>query len=134
MSLQFSTTLRNGQADQITSVVGSNALLSIFTGTPPVNCAAASTGTQLAQLSCSATFAPSSSGGVLTVSTITAANAIASGLAGYFRLFKSDGITCVMQGTVTQTGGGGDLVADNPTFSSGSPVSFTSWTITALGA
>jgi hypothetical protein len=79
--------------------LGATSYLLIYTGSPPVNCAASATGTLLASLPCSVTFGAVSSG-VLT------ANAIGNvtvggggGTAGYWRLCtNSAGTTCHAQG------------------------------------
>lgn len=135
MALQFATTLRNNFLDEITAYAGASALLRIYSGSAPADCATAASGTLLAELTCNATFAAAASGGVLTLNAITSdSSANATGTAGYFRLVKSDGTTVVLQGTVTATGGGGDLTIDNTAISSGVSVSVTSATITAPGA
>jgi hypothetical protein len=53
-----------------------------------------------------------------------------SGTAGHFRIYASDGTTCHMQGTVTATGGGGDLQVDNTSFAVGQSFTVTSFTLT----
>jgi len=58
------------------------------------------------------------------------ASADAAGTAAHFRLYASDGTTCHLQGTVTATGGGGDLTLDNTSIASAQVVTITSfgWT------
>ena len=53
--------------------------------------------------------------------------------AAHFRLYASDGTTCHMQGTVTVTGGGGDLTLDSVTITAAQSVTITSFTLTAPG-
>ena len=48
-----------------------------------------------------------------------------TGTAEHYRLYKSDGTTCVMQGSVTVTGGGGDLTLDNTSIATGQTVTIT---------
>jgi hypothetical protein len=43
----------------------------------------------------------------------------ASGTAGYFRIYASDGTTCPIQDTVSATGGGGDMTLDNVVLAAG---------------
>ena len=57
-----------------------------------------------------------------------------TGTAGHFRLLDSGGTTCHAQGTVTATGGGGDLTLDNTSIASGQSVTITSFTLTAGNA
>lgn len=62
------------------------------------------------------------------------ASADAAGTAGHFRIYASDGSTCHMQGTVTATGGGGDLTLDNVSIAAGQSVTITSFTLTEANA
>lgn len=111
-NLKFSTTLRNNMLDEITSFASTSAKILIYSGTQPAGGGAAS-GTLLATLTANASqFAASASGGILTLSSITGATAVATGTAAWFRITKSDD-TWVMDGDVTVTGGGGDLELDN---------------------
>ena len=134
MTLQASDTARNAMGDALTGVIGGSALLRIYDGTPPANVAASITGTLLAELTCNATFAPGASGGVLTLNAITAdSSANASGTATHFRILTS-GAVAHLQGTVTATGGGGDLTLNTTAIVAGGTVSVTTRTITIPGA
>ena len=61
-------------------------------------------------------------------------SADATGTAGHYRIYASDGTTCHDQGTVTLTGGGGDLTVDNTSFAAGQAFSVTQFTKTAGNA
>ena len=50
MAIQYSTTLRNNQLDQVESTTGTLAILRIYSGSALANCAAAATGTLLAEM------------------------------------------------------------------------------------
>ena len=76
----------------------------------------------------------SSAGTVSKVGTWEDASADAAGTADYYRLYASNGTTCHEQGTVTATGGGGDLTLNTITTSVGLVVTITGWTRTAPGA
>lgn len=128
MALSYSTTLRNSMLDAITSAVGTSALIKIYDGTRPANVGTAiTTQTLLATLSCSTTFAPGSSGGVLTVNAITSANAVASSTATWFTITTSGG-TRVVDGSIGTSGS--DLNLTTTTIVSGQPVAISSFTIT----
>ena len=72
LNLNFSTTIRNNQLDQITSAIGSSGKLRIYDGTQPATVATAiTTQVLLADLALSATAAPGASGGVLTFNSIS---------------------------------------------------------------
>lgn len=131
MALQFSVSVRNSRLDAIETAVGTSAVLKIRTGAAPADCATADSGTVLATLSLPSDWmAAASSGSKAKSGTWTDASADATGTAAHFRLYASDGTTCHMQGTVTATGGGGDLTVDNTSFASGQAFTISSFTIT----
>ena len=135
MTLGYVATLRNAQLDAITTAVGASGKLRIYTATRPATGAAIGGATLLAELTLNATFAPAATGGALTLNSITAdSSADASGTANWFRLWKSDGTTAVVDGSVTATGGGGDLELNSVSLTAGGTVSVTSFTITAGNA
>lgn len=131
-NLKLAVATRNAMLDAITSAVGANALLDIYSGTQPAGPGTAiTTQTKLAQLACSATFAPGASSGVLTANAITSdSSANASGTATWYRLTTSGG-TAVVDGTVGTTSS--DLVLNTASIVSGGPVAVTSFTYTAPG-
>ncbi|MCA3233946.1 MAG: hypothetical protein INH06_16795, partial [Cupriavidus sp.] len=67
-NLKYSAALKNAQQNAITSTLGANAVLEIYSGSQPANPdTAISSQVLLASLTCNATFAPAASGGVLTL-------------------------------------------------------------------
>lgn len=129
MTIGMSTNLRNARADANTTFAGNGALLRLYDGTRPSTGGTATT--LLAELTCGTPFAASASGGVLTLGSITQDSAAnAAGNATWFRLVKSDGTTHVMDGSVTATGGGGDMELVTTSITTGQPVQVTSFTIT----
>jgi hypothetical protein len=141
MSVQWGTTLRNALLDQITTQYGNTPHIEIWSGSAPANCAAASTGTKLAKFDVAGNVgtyddaAASGSKNILAAASVPiSTTGLATGTAGYYRVFKSDDTTCVEQGTVTASGGGGDMTIDNTTINSGQTVQITGFTKTAPGA
>lgn len=135
MSLQFGTTLRNALLDQIETTIGVSAVVKVFSGSAPANCGTADSGTKLVEFDLASDWAGNASAGSKSFSsTPISATAAATGTAGYFRIYDSTATTCHMQGTVTATGGGGDITIDNTSITSGQTVQITSWSITAPGA
>ena len=131
MALQLSDAVRNARLDAIEASIGTGAVLKIRTGAPPANCAAADSGTVLATLTLPSDWMDAASGGSKALSgSWSDASADATGTAAHFRLYASDGTTCGLQGTVTATGGGGDMTVDNTSFASGQVFSVTSFTLT----
>ena len=111
-NLKFSNTLRSNMMDEIATYAGTSATLKLLTGTQPAG--GGSETTVLATLTCNASeFAPGASNGVLTLSAITGATAVATGTATWFRI-ETSGATWVMDGDVsTQAAGTGDLQMDD---------------------
>lgn len=131
MALAFDATIRNAGLDAITTRAGASALLRIYDGTRPATGGTATT--LLAELTCNATFAPSASGGVLTLNAITQdSSANATGTATWFRIVQSNGTTFVLDGNVGTSGS--DLNFNSVSFVAGGTVSVSSFTITAGNA
>lgn len=135
MALQYSVTVRNAQLDAFESTTGASAILRILSGTVPANCATAQSGTLLASLSLPSDWmSAASAGSKALLGTWNDTSADATGTAGYFRILDSTGTTCHAQGTITATGGGGDMTLDNTSIASGQTVTVTSFTLTAGNA
>ena len=127
--------MRNAQLDAFESAVGTSAVLKIRSGTAPANCATADSGTVLATLSLPSDWmSAASSGSVSKSGTWEDADADATGTAGHFRIYASDGTTCHAQGTITATGGGGDMTLDNTSIATGQTVTVTTFSIAAGNA
>lgn len=133
MPFQFSTAARNAALDVIETTIGTAPTLEIRSGSVPANCAAADTGTVLATMTLPSDWlAAAASGSKALAGTWQDASADATGTAGHFRI--KAGATCHIQGTVTATGGGGDMTLDSVSITTAQQVSITSFTITAGGA
>jgi hypothetical protein len=133
MPFQFSVAARNAALDAIETAVGTGPTLTIRTGAVPANCAAARTGTVLATLVLPSNWLADASGGTKGIAgTWQDAAADATGTAAHFSI--DQGATCHIQGTVTATGGGGDMTLDNVSLVAGGAVTITAFTLTAGGA
>src|SRR5688572_29520313 len=114
MALKYSTTVRNAKLDSIETTVGTSAVLKLRTGSPPADVATADSGTVVATLNLPSDWmAAAASGAKSKTGTWQDASADAAGTVGHFRIYASDGTTAHIQGTVTATGGGGDMTLDN---------------------
>lgn len=135
MALQFSVTARNQLLDAIETAAGASAILKIRTGAAPATCATADSGTVLATVNLPADWmAAAASGSKAKSGTWQDTSVDATGTAAHFRVYASDGTTCHIQGTVTVTGGGGDMTVDNTSFATGQSFTVNSFTLTAPGA
>lgn len=131
MAIKMSATVRNARLNAIETAIGVSAVLKIRSGAPPTNITDADSGTVLATLSLPSDWMAAASGGSVSLTgTWQDASADAAGTAGHFRLYASDGTTQHMQGTVTATGGGGDMELDNTSIASGQSVTITAFTLT----
>lgn len=132
MTVQLSTTVRNALLDSIETAIGVSAVMKIRTGDQPANVATADSGTVLATLNLPSDWMAAASGGTKALSgTWQDSSADAAGTAAHFRIYASDGTTAHLQGSVTATGGGGDMTVDNTSFASGQSFTVTSFTLTA---
>lgn len=134
MAFQFSTTVRNAWLDQIETTIGTGPLLELRSGAAPADCATADSGTLLATITCPSDFLAAASAGSKVLSGTWQVNASATGTVGHFRLKNSAGSVCHVQGSVTATGGGGDMTVSNTSLASGQQVTITTFTLTANGA
>jgi len=128
MTIQLSAGVRNAQANAIESTVGTAPKLQLRTGAPPANCAAAATGSLIAEMTLPSDWLTAGSAGLVEkVGTWQDLSADLAGIVGHFRIVDTAGTTCHMQGTVTETGGGGDMTLDNTDVEDGQSVTITSF-------
>jgi hypothetical protein len=103
-ALKYSNALRHAQNEALITYAGSGAIINIYQGTAPAN---ANTGitTQTLLVSCVLAGAfGTDTNGTLTLGTVNNGTAVATGTASFFRIFKADGTTVVMDGSVGVTG------------------------------
>ena len=131
MAIQLSTAVRNARLDVIETTVGTSAILRIRSGAAPANCAAADAGTVLATVNLPSDWMAAAASGSKSLSgSWVDSSADATGTAAHFRLYDSTGTTCHVQGTVTATGGGGDMTVDSTSFTAGQQFTVTTFTLT----
>lgn len=135
MALKYSIAVINAQLDALESTIGTGAVLKIRTGSPPADVATADSGTVLATLTLPSDWmAAASSGSKAKSGTWQDTSADDTGTAGHWRIYASDGTTAHMQGTITATGGGGDMTVDNTSIASGQQITVTAFSITGGNA
>ncbi len=139
MAVRPSTAARNAAVNAITALVdgGSGAgVLRVYSGSAPAGPGSSATGTLLLSYTLSdPAFAAASSGSAaLDVTPAVTTTGAAAGTAGWFRLLDSTEAAGtglgVVDGSVTATGGGGDLTLSTTTVSVGLTVEITSLSIT----
>jgi len=135
MAIQFSETLRNNQLDQIEVTTGTAARIRVYSGAQPATCADAASGTLLLDMTLPSDWMNAASGGTKTLLGTWASTGLGGAgsgtAAGHFRIWDSTVTTCHMQGSITITGGGGDMTMDNTSIASSQSVTINSFTVTA---
>jgi len=136
MAVQYSTAVRNAQLDAIETTVSTAAILKIFGGTAPADCATAdeAAGALVTMSLPSDWMAAASSGTKAKSGTWQDTSADQTGTASHFRIYETTATTCHMQGTVTLTSGGGDIELDSLSITAGQSVSLSTFVITAGNA
>jgi hypothetical protein len=131
MALQLAAATRNAlTAQMVTDFAGGT--LKFFSGSVPANCAASDPSGLLASGTLPSP-ALTSSAGVTTLAGTWTITGSAGGTAASFRVYNS-GSTCVCQGTVTATGGGGDLTLDNTSIANTQVITEITFAVTAGNA
>lgn len=132
MATRLSTAARNASANAIAALVDADAgagTLKIYSGSQPATGDTAESGTLLATVAFAVTAFGAASSGVITATDPAAVTGIAAGDAGWFRVEDASGDN-VFDGSVTATGGGGDLQLATVTISIGVTVDITNFTYT----
>ena len=133
MAFQFSTSTRNAALDAMETTIGTGPTLELRTGAKPADCATADSGTVLATMALPSDWMAAASAGAKALAGLWQDLAAdAAGTVGHFRI--KQGATCHGQGSVTPTGGGGDLTLDNAVLAVGQQVTITAFNLTIGGA
>lgn len=127
MTLTVAVVGTDAMGDALATLLGTGADIQIRSGTKPATPETAASGTLLVTVDVAGAW--TSTNGVLTAADPASALPAAAGTAGHFRLLTSGG-TAIIDGTVTATGGGGDLQLGSTTITLGVPVDLGVPTIT----
>ena len=130
MALNLSVAVRNARLDTIETTISTAAKLRIFSGAKPTACSDADPSGQLVEIALPSDWLNAAGAGAKTLLGTWSATAGAAGSAASFRIKDTAGTTCHIQGTVTATGGGGDLTLDNISIANGQTVTINTFTIT----
>jgi hypothetical protein len=128
MSFQYSTTVRNAKLDQIETTIGTAAVLKVFSGAEPANCAAADPSGLLATLNLPSDWMAAAASGAKALLGSWTATASGTGTAASWRIYDSGLVACHIQGNTT------DMTFNNTNIASGQTVTVTAFTITAGNA
>ena len=126
--ISLSEELRNARLDIIETTVGTSPILRIRTGTMPAATSDSDVGTVLCTLTLPSDWMGAASGGTKHKNgTWEDTSADNTGTATHFRLYKSDGTTCVMQGSVGTSGE--DMTVLSTSFVSTQPFTVTAFSL-----
>lgn len=131
MTIQFAQSTAHAMLNGIDGDLGASPILYLRTGAQPANCAAADTGTLVSTVPMSAdAFSDASAWAKAITSALSDVSADNAGdlSPGHFRIKTSGGVTKI-QGSITTTGGGGDMIVDNDTVVAGQQIDVTAFSI-----
>lgn len=126
-ALKYSNATRHAQNEGLIAYAGTGCILNIYQGTAPASANVGIT-TQTLLVSCPiAGVFGTDTNGTLTLGAVTTGVAVATGTASFFRVFKSDNTSVVMDGSVGVTGA--DLNLDTTNINITQSVNITGGTI-----
>jgi hypothetical protein len=136
MTIRLSTAAKNAILDTGYDAVFNSGILEGRTGAQPASANDAATGTLLFSMTLPAdAFGAASGGSKAKLGTWQDTSADAAGTAGWYRLKQAgdagstDGTDERQDGSITATGGGGDLQLDNTSIASGQQVTVNTFTV-----
>lgn len=138
MATRLSNAARSAAADAVVDLVdvGGPGFIRVYTGSQPAGPDTLPTGTLLAEFTLANPAFGAAVNGVATLDAtpVLTATGLADGTAGWFRMLTAaeeagDG-QGILDGSVTATGGGGQLQLNTTTISTGVDVNITAGTVT----
>jgi len=128
--MDFAESCLNAAADAIEADIGASPTFEFRTGAKPADTDAADSGTLISEIQCPADFLDDAALGVKQLAGVWEdAAADDAGIIGHFRM-KTAGGVCKIQGTVTLTGGGGDMEVQNTNVQAGQKITVTAFQLT----
>ena len=129
MAIQYSVSVNNARLDTVESTTGVSAVLKIFSGAQPANCAAADPTGTLCTITLPSDWMNAASSASKTKLGTWSGTASSTGTAASFRIYESTATTCHLQGSCGL--GTGDLQLDNTSIASGQTVTVNTFTLNA---
>ena len=130
MTIQLSQAVRNGMLDAWETAIGVSAVVKLRSGAQPADTSASDSGTVIATFTLASDWAAAAASGSKSFSSLPLQDlsADAAGTLGHYRIYATGGTTCHEQGSITATGGGGDMTVDNTVVALAQPINITAWT------
>jgi len=129
MTIQFAQSTAHAMLDAIETDIGASPVLFLRSGAQPSTCAGADTGTLISTIAMAAdAFLNAASWAKAITAALADTSADNAGTLGHWRI-KTSGGTVKLQGSITATGGGGDMTVDNTNVTAGQEIDVTSFAI-----
>jgi hypothetical protein len=131
MTVQFAQSTAHAMLDAIETDIGASPILYLRTGAQPATCGAADTGTLVATVAMAADAFSNAAAWQKAIGAAIAdlsADNAGSLAGGHWRIKTSGGVT-KLQGSITASGGGGDVTVDNTSVVAGQEIDITSFAI-----
>lgn len=128
MAFQYSVGVRNAKLDQIETTIGTAAVLKVFSGAEPANCAAADPSGLLVTITLPSDWMNAASAGAKAKLGTWSGTASGTGTAASWRIYDSGLVACHIQGNTT------DMTFDNTSIATSQTVTVNTFTITAGNA
>lgn len=125
MAFQKSVAIRTNELDQIESTIGVSAVLKVFSGAEPANCAAVDPAGPLVSMTLPVDWMSNAAAGVKAKLGSWSGTATGAGTAASWRIYESTATTCGLQGNTT------DMTFDNTNIAVGQTVTVNTFSITA---
>jgi hypothetical protein len=129
MAVQYPVAQRNLMLEAKATNWGASPVMKLWTGAQPATCATANSGTECASGALPATPLAAAAAGAIAKNGTWTITGTTGGTAGHYRIYKSDGTTCVEQGDISD-----DMTIDNAVIANGQVVTITAYSTTAGNA
>ena len=133
MAMRLASAARNVAVDAVVDLIDAGpaaGTLKIYSGPQPATADSAASGTLLATFTFSDPAFGAAASGVATAGAIASTTWATNGTAGWARVADSTGAT-VFDGSVTATGGGGNIELSSTVAVAGASIDVTALTVTA---
>ncbi len=141
MSVQNSVAVRDARLEADEATIGTAPWLFLKTGPQAASCAQATTdghaanGTKVAVMALPSDWLAAAAAGVKSkLGTWSDASADNAGTIAHYEIWNTALTVCHEQGSVTNTGGGGDITLDNVVVNATQAVTISSWSKTGANA
>ena len=129
MTYQYSVAVRNAKLDAVEAQIGVSAVLKIFSGAEPANCAASDPAGLLATITLPSDWMNAASAGSKTKLGTWSGASSGTGTAASYRIYDSGGTVCGNQGAIPA-----DMTLDNTSIVAPQVVTVNTFTLNAGNA